>query len=76
MSDKGLVERQAPFLTVARPIAAVLDWLNEPPNPEEGEETSGPDPDEIKSYLEDALVLLRNANIRLNGWRQKRFADT
>ena len=49
--------------------------LGEPPNPEEGEETSDPDPDEMKSYLEDALVLLGNANIRLNGWRQKRFAE-
>ena len=34
-----------------------------------------PDPDEIKSYLEDALALLGNANLRLNGWRQKRFAE-
>ena len=34
-----------------------------------------PDPEEIKSLLEDALVLLGNANIRLNQWRQKRFSE-
>ena len=75
MSDDGLVERQRPILAVARSIAAALDRLDAPPNPEEGEETSDPDPDEMKSYLEDALLLLGNANIRLNGWRQKRFAE-
>ena len=36
---------------------------------------SGPDPEEIKSLLEDALVLLGNANIHLNQWRQKRFSE-
>ena len=41
---------------------------------EEGNE-SGPDHDEIKSFLEDALVLLGNANVRLNRRRQKRFAE-
>lgn len=29
----------------------------------------------IKDLLEDALVLLDNANFRLNSWRQKRFAE-
>ena len=73
--DEGLAERQAPFLTVARLIATALakldanDVLNE-----EGNE-SGPDPNEIKSLLEDALVLLGNVNVRLNQWRQKRFAE-
>lgn len=75
LSDEGLVERQTTILAVARPIAEALDRLDEPPNPDEGEESSGPDPDEIRSYLEDALVLLGNANIRLNAWRQKRFAE-
>ncbi len=74
-SDDGLVEKQAPFLAVARPIAAAHDRLEEPPNPDEGEEGNGPDPDEIKAYLEDALVLLGNANFRLNAWGQKRFAE-
>ena len=57
LSDDGLVERQRPILAVARSIAAALDRLDAPPNPEEGEEASDPDPGEIKSYLEDALVL-------------------
>ena len=71
-SDDGLVEKQAPFLAVARPIAAALDLLEEPPNPDESD-GNGPDPDEIKAYLKDALALLGNANFRLNAWRQKRF---
>ena len=29
----------------------------------------------IKDLLEDALVLLDNANFSLNSWRQKRFAE-
>jgi hypothetical protein len=37
------VEKQAPFLAVARPIAAALDRLEEPPNPDVGEEGNGPD---------------------------------
>ena len=73
-SDDGLVEKQAPFLAVARPVAAALDLLEEPPNPDESD-SNGPDPDEIKAYLEDALVLLGNANFRLNAWRQKRFGE-
>ncbi|CAB4011272.1 Gag-Pol poly [Paramuricea clavata] len=68
----GLVEKQAPFLAVARPIAAALDLLEGPLSPDKSE---GPDPDEIKAYLEDALVLLGNANFRLNAWRQKRFGE-
>ena len=74
-SDDGLVEKQAPFLAVARPVATALDLLEEPPSPDEGDENNGPDPDEIKAYLEDALVLLGNANFRLNTWRQKRFGE-
>ena len=38
------------------------------------DEDEGPDPDAIKDLLEDALVLLGNAN-RLNAWRQKRFSE-
>ena len=75
-TDEGLAERQTPFLAVARPIAAALERLEEPLTVEDdGNVPDGPDPDEIKSYLEDALVLLGNANIRLNAWRQKRFAE-
>jgi len=33
------------------------------------------DPNEIKDLLEDALVLLGNANFRLNAWRQKWFSE-
>ena len=72
-SGDGLVERQNPFLAVARPIAAALERLEETPDPDD--EVAGPDPDEIKVYLEDSLVLLGNANFRLNSWRQKRFAE-
>ena len=72
--DEGLAEKQAPFLTVARPIATAQEKLDESVFDDEGN-ASGPDPDEIKSLLEDALVLLGNANVRLNQWRQKRFSE-
>ena len=74
-SDDGLVERQGPFLAVAQPLAPALESLEGPSAMEEGDEISGPDPDEIKAYLEDALVLLGNANFWLNAWRQKRFTE-
>lgn len=73
--DDGLAERQAPFLSVARPIAAALERLDAPDILDDEASESGPDPDEIKSLLEDALVLLGNANVRLNQWRQKRFSE-
>ncbi len=72
--DEGLDEKQAPFLTVARPIATALEKLDENVFDDEGN-ASGPDPDEIKGLLEDVLVLLGNANVRLNHWRQKRFSE-
>jgi hypothetical protein len=75
-SDDGLVVKQAPFLAVARLIAATLDLLEGPLSPDESEDDiNGPDPDEIKAYLEDALVLLGNSNFRLNAWSQKRFGE-
>ena len=56
-----------------------MDLLEELPNPDKSDEGNGPDPDEIKAYLEDALVLLvmpiGNAKFRLNAWRQKRFGE-
>ena len=70
--DDGLAEQQGPFLTVARPILAALMNLDPPPN-EEGE--GGPDPEVVWEMLEDALVLLGNANAHLNVWRQRRFSD-
>ena len=70
--DDGLAEQQGPFLTVARPILATLMNLDTPPN-DEGE--GGPDPEVVREMLEDALVLLGNANARLNVWRQRRFSD-
>ena len=73
--DEGLTERQAPFLAVARPIATALAKLDANDVLDEEGNESGPDPDEIKSLLEDALVLLGNVNVRLNQWRQKRFAE-
>lgn len=73
--DEGLVERQAPFLTVARPIATALERLDATGDVDDEGNEAGPEPDEIRSLLEDALVLLGNANIRLNQWRQKRFSE-
>ena len=70
--DDGLAEKQGPFLTVARPTLAAMMLLDSPPN-EEGE--GGPDPDTVREMLEDALVMLSNANARLNVWRQRRFSD-
>ena len=71
--DEGLAERQAPILTAVRPIVAALEALDF--NPEEDEEDSGPEPDDIKVMLEDALALLGNAVFRLNAWRQRRFSE-
>lgn len=68
--DEGLSEQQVPFVMVARPILAALTALDTP-----GGEGEDPDPDTIKDYLEDALVLLGNAHVRLNNWRQRRFMD-
>ena len=58
--DEGLAERQALFLTVARPIATALAKLDANDVLDEEGNESGLDPDEIKSLLEDALVLLDN----------------
>lgn len=69
--DDGLVERQGPFLIVARPILAALEALDTSTEEDEG----GVDPDTIKDLLEDALVLLGNANARLNARRQHRFFE-
>ena len=70
--DDGLAEQQGPFLAVARPILAALMNLDSPPN-DEGE--GGTDPKVVREMLEDALVLLGNANARFNVWRQRRFSD-
>ena len=71
--DEGLAERQAPILTVVRPIVAALEALDF--NPEEDEKDSGPESDDIKVMLEDTLALLGNAVFRLNAWRQRRFSE-
>ena len=52
--DEGLAERQASILTAVRPIVVALKVLDF--NPEEDEEDSGPEPDDIKVMLEDALL--------------------
>ena len=57
---------------MARPLLAALTALD---NSEGEDDDEGPDPDAIKDLLEDALVLLGNANFRLNAWRQKRFSE-
>ena len=43
-----------------------------PPN-DEGE--GGPDPEVVREMLEDALVLLGDANAHLIMWRQRLFSD-
>ena len=68
--DDALAEKQGAFLLTARPIIAALTALDHPSEAEEG-----PDPDLVKGMLEDALVLLGNANVRLNAWRQRRFSE-
>ena len=70
--DEGLSEKQASYICVARPILSALSALDA--ISEDGE-PDGPDPDTIKAMLEDALVMLGNANARLNGWRQRRFSE-
>ena len=70
--DDGLAERHSVFLVMARPSLAALMALDSSGGEDEDE---GPDPDAIKDLLEDALVLLGNANFRLNAWRQKRFSE-
>lgn len=70
--DDGLSERQSAFVIVARPILAALSALD---GVGEDDESDNDDPDSIKDLLEDALVLLGNANFRLNAWRQKRFSE-
>ena len=57
---------------MARPILAALMNLD-PLSNDEGE--GGPDLGVVREMLEDALVLLGNANARLNVWRQRRFSD-
>ena len=71
--DDGLAEKQSAFLLAARPIVAALTTLDG--TGEDIDEDEAPDPDVIRGMLEDALVLLGNANARLNSWRQRRFAD-
>ena len=60
------------YMCVARPILSALSALDA--ISEDGE-PDGPDPETIKAMLEDALVMLGNANARLNGWRQRRFSE-
>ena len=62
--DDGLPEKQAAFLLTARPILAALTALDG--TGEEVNEDEPFDPDVIRRMLEDALVLLGNANACLN----------
>ena len=57
---------------MACPLLAALTALDNSGGEDEDE---GTDPDAIKDLLEDALVLLGNANFRLTAWRQKRFSE-
>ena len=71
--DNGLAEQQSPFITVARQILSAMLLLDSPPD-EDGE--GRPDPDVIREMLEDAIVMLGNANARVNVWRQPRFSES
>lgn len=72
--DEGLADKQAPFITVVRPLVSALQLLEQSGDADEdGVEPSGPDPDHIKALIEDAIVLLGNARCRLNSWRQNFF---
>ena len=73
--DEGLADKQAPFISVVRPLVSALQALEPTEVDVDGDEPSGPDPDHIKALIEDAIVLLGNAHCRLNIWRQKRFAE-
>ena len=70
--DDGLAECQSAFLVVACSLLAALTALD---NSGGEDEDDIPDPDAIRDLVEDALVLLGNANFRLNAWRQKRFSE-
>ncbi|PFX17898.1 hypothetical protein AWC38_SpisGene17768 [Stylophora pistillata] len=72
--DDGLAETQATFISVARPILAALEALDEKTKSDDGSE--GINPDTVKGMLEDALVMLGNANARLNERRQRRFSTS
>ena len=65
--DDGLA-----FIVVARPILAASPAMDSVGGEDDAEAV---DPDEIKDLLEDALVLLGNANFRLNVWRQKQLSE-
>ena len=71
--DDGLAEKQAVFLLTAHPILAALTALDG--TGEEVNEDEAPDPHVIQGMLEDALVLLGNANAHLNSLRQRQFAE-
>lgn len=60
-------------MTAVRSIVAVLEALEF--NPDDDEQDSGPEPDDIKVMLQDALALLGNAVSRLNARRQRRFSE-
>ncbi|PFX12583.1 hypothetical protein AWC38_SpisGene23431 [Stylophora pistillata] len=67
----GLAEKQATIISVARPILAALEALDDKTESDDGSE--GIDPDTVEGMLEDALVMLGNANARLNEWRERRL---
>ena len=73
--DEGIADKQAPFISVVRPLVSALQALEPTEVDVDGDGPSGPDPDHIKALIEDAIVLLGNAHCRLNIWRQKRFAE-
>ena len=60
--DEGLADKQAPFISVVRPLVSALQALEPTEVDLDGEEPSGPDPDHVKALIEDAIVLLGNAH--------------
>ena len=72
--DYGLVELQSALLVVARPLLAALTEFDDLHGRTQSE-SEDVDLDAIKDLLEDTIVLLGNAHLRLNTWRQKRFSE-
>jgi hypothetical protein len=58
--DEGLADKQAPFISVVRPLVSALQALEPTEVDVGGDELS--DPDHIKALIEDAIVLLGNAH--------------
>ena len=74
---KGLADKQAPFISVVRPLVSALQELEQTSKADvESDGPLGLDPDYIKALVEDAIVLPGNGHCRLNSWRENEFQLT